>query len=348
MSWRAGSNRGAFGSNASASGAGQANKSSGAGGRRGSIGVRAVVLPSMRTSTGESASPPISPIIPIPRPAASPSTPLSSSFKDDYAMLADHAWVDEDGEMDYSFVPFSDDQQTLSVTASVVGSSVGLSDGHATQSDVEDPVIKALRQRQREEIERKREEELAEQRRAGIAKKHPVEVAEVKPHVPEVFEDTRTKQQARLDEYKRIEEERKERRRLYEERNQSFSPVVVEAATSMSWRGTAKPVTSVLSPKPEAPAIKIAQRPVPTPAIPASTASTLAPTSHVAAHPIGQTVNTTVRERTLTVRLEIRKAPLKLKFFPSTVGELKAAIVLPEPRHKLDLTRYIGTSALKQ
>lgn len=256
-------------------------------------------------------------------------------------MLADHAWVDEEGEMDYSFVPFSDDQQTLSVTASVVGSSVGLSDGHATQSDVEDPVIKALRQRQREEIERKREEELAEQRRlASIAKMQPVELAEAKPAVAEVAVDHRSKQQARLDEYKRIEEERKERKRLYEERNQLFTPVV-EAPASMSWRETAKPVTCVALPRPEPSAVRIAQRPV---------TSTASPASHVASQPTDQTIATvtTVRERTLSVRLEVSKAPVKLKFAPSAVGELRAAIVLPEPRHKLDLTRYIGTSALKQ
>lgn len=298
-------------------------------------------------------------------------------------MLADHAWVDEEGEMDYSFVPFSDDQQTLSVSASGVGSSVGLSDGHGgtVQSDAEDPVIKALRKRQQEEIERKREEEIAEKRRLESIERlkqeskpvdvkpvdarpidvvkplglSPLKPVEIKPGTSVAAEELRIKQQARLEEYKRIEEEKKERRRIYEERNQSpVKPAVAPAA--MSWRETAQPVFAaappVVPPHQEVTmsGVKIAQRPTGD----FSGLDSLVTSVNIAAQqirgPAAQVPVPTVfavREKTLFVRLDADMTPVKLKFAPSSVAELRTAIRLPDAHYKLDLTRHISTSALQ-
>jgi hypothetical protein len=275
-------------------------------------------------------------------------------------MLADHAWVDEEGEMDYSFVPFSDDQQTLSITASVVGSSVGLSDGHTgtVPSDVEDPVIKALRQRQQEEVERRHHQDGAEKRRRESPEKTKqreklAEVKEVRSFpstktVTPAAEDFRSKQQARLEEYKRIEEEKKERRRLYEEKNQnSVSPMkpVPAAAVATSWRQAAQPVS--VPPAPtfnlESAPVRIALRPVGD--LPGLVG--LDEGSNAAALRIASPDKAASKERTLSVRLEAKAAPVKLRFVPFSAAELKAAIALPAPHYRLDLARSISMSALQ-
>jgi hypothetical protein len=116
-------------------------------GRRGSI-PKAVVLPSLRQTTGVSSAGGDTSAASSPSVSTTEATPATgtaaagravpSAYEDFTAALGGHAWVDDEGEMDYSFVPFADEQPgSFSPIASIETSAM----------DSPDPVISALQQR---------------------------------------------------------------------------------------------------------------------------------------------------------------------------------------------------------
>lgn len=214
------------------SGGGNRGGSSGHGpfsGRRGSIGPKAVVLPSLRTSTGQSVCSPTETTLSSTEVSSGSFTVSSAAarMKEEYElMVADHAWVDQDDEMDYDFVPFSDETTTSLAqinTSSVLASSSMTGSPLALPPEIEeDPVLKALRQRQQLEAESK--SILSHEVKGDESPLNRTE-APVKTAVPT----------------QSVIEERK------------------PAPPAMSWRSTARPVVA----EPPKPAYTIAQRPKP-------------------------------------------------------------------------------------
>lgn len=222
-------------------------------------------------------------------------------------MVADHAWVDQDDEMDYDYVPFSDETTTsliptasgsLLAALSVAGSPLPVPPGTE-----EDPVIKALRQRQQLEKQE--------------ARPPPQRAPHRAPH-----SSTERKEEALT----------------------APAPAPAPAAPSMSWRTTARPVVAE-TPKP--PAITIAQRPAPEEGKPRGPSAldmlissiknaakchvvdpeassrmllfgeekeeTMAPAAVEPAAPVAK-MEPPVRQKTLVVRLEVGKAPVQTRF----------------------------------
>lgn len=105
-------------------------------------------------------------------PSPIPSGTSLSRLQDEYdQLLADHAWADDEDEMDYSFVPFSD-----SITEVVAAAAVVVED---------DPVVLALRQRMaQEEMARNQDKQQAEiKARGNSAANWSQQETEVKPQV---------------------------------------------------------------------------------------------------------------------------------------------------------------------
>ncbi len=144
-------------------------------------------MPSLRTSTG---------IIVVETETTASSNSVSR-LKDELESVADHAWVDDEGEMDYSYVPFEEDQLFYASTP--------LESPFETVEDEEDPVVKALRQRQLDEDEEKRL----------------------------IFEEEKRK----------IAEE--EQRKPYDEHQKPRPAVPGPTVPSVSWRSTAAPVIAI-------------------------------------------------------------------------------------------------------
>lgn len=185
-------------------------------GRRGSI-PKAVVLPSLRQTTGVSlvgdGSPPTTATT---GPLSSPPAPASPGFEDFSAVLGDHAWVDDEGEMDYSFVPFSDDLDFASPLNSGATTGVGTMDSP-------DPVITALQQRQQEEQQLK---ELEKEQRDRL----------------EVVAEARRAAERRIEELTRMQKTKPALIPV------THSPIKAESRTTVAvpnWRATAAPVVAV-------------------------------------------------------------------------------------------------------
>lgn len=138
--------------------------------RRPSIGPRAAVLPSLR-SGGEEPGSPATPTLLYDADAA------ERARQAELASLADHAWVDDEGEMDFSFVPFGDEGAPASGTASNASHA-----GGAAADAGDDPVVAALRQRELEEARHQHRPERL-QTHPGAHQRPPPHV-EPKPDAP--------------------------------------------------------------------------------------------------------------------------------------------------------------------
>lgn len=183
---------------------------------------KAVVLPSLRQSSGFSprdieqrASLPVVAAEPTSTDAAleQPSELMEEGEQIDFSqVLGDHAWVDDEGEMDYSFVPFSDDSPApQTITPSVMSSGA-----FEPPVAAEDPVLVALKQQQQQY-----EEELLIERRAMEPSESYMKNLE-------------------LVEMKRLEAEMKIQESLKNRPNPT--PTITSQPPVINWRATSAPV----------------------------------------------------------------------------------------------------------